>query len=111
VQSAQQFFKKLPEVLKSIGFKQSNADPCLLIINDVKLGIVIIAVYVDDCYAIGEKPALVDMIKSIQNNGLKVKVENNLSDYLSCEVMFNKERTKDTFCVVRRNHTVVLTNN
>jgi hypothetical protein len=62
--------------------------------NDTKLGIVIIAVYVDDCYAIGDEPALVDMIMSNQNNGLKVKVEKDLSDYLSCEVMFNKGRTK-----------------
>ena len=31
VQSARQFFKKLREVLLSIGFTQSQADPCLFL--------------------------------------------------------------------------------
>jgi Reverse transcriptase (RNA-dependent DNA polymerase) len=94
VQSARQFFKKLTEVLKLIGFKQSNSDPCLLMKSDDKLAILIISVYVDDLYAIGDEPALLKMIKLIQNNGLKAKVENDLSDYLSCEVLFGKNLTK-----------------
>jgi hypothetical protein len=56
--------------------------------------VVIIAVYVDDFYAIGHEPALNNMIDKIQQKGLKIKVENELSDYLSCEILFNKERTK-----------------
>lgn len=53
-----------------------------------------IAIYVDDCYAIGHKAALEDMILKIRKSGLKIKVENDLSDYLSCEVAFNASRTK-----------------
>jgi Reverse transcriptase (RNA-dependent DNA polymerase) len=94
VQSARQFFKKLVEVFKTIGFQQSKAEPCLLTRNDTKLGLVIIAVYVDDCYAIGNKAALQDTIKKLQEAGLKVKVEKYLTDYLSCEVIFNKNRTR-----------------
>ena len=94
VQSARQFFKKLVEILKSIGFVQSTVEPCLLVKNDYKLGIAIIAIYVDDCYAIGDEIALNDMITKIQQKGLKIKVENDLSDYLSCEIVFNKSRTK-----------------
>jgi hypothetical protein len=30
----------------------------------------------------------------IQQKGLKIKVENEMSDYLSCEVLFNKDCTK-----------------
>jgi hypothetical protein len=94
VQSARQFFKKLVAILKSIGFTQSTADPCLLMKKDDALGMVIIAVYVDDCYAIGHEPALQETIRLIQLNGLKVKVEDNMTDYLSCEVVFNKECSK-----------------
>ena len=94
VQSARQFFKKLVAVLKSIGFMQSTADPCLMVRNDKDLSLVIIANYVDDCYAIGHEAALLDTIKKIQESGLKVKVENDLHDYLSCEVVFNNDKTK-----------------
>lgn len=94
VQSARQFFKKFVEILKSIGFVQSTAEPCLLVKNDDKLGIAIIAIYVDDCYAIGDEIALNDMITKIQQKGLKIKIENDLSDYLSCEIVSNKLRTK-----------------
>jgi Reverse transcriptase (RNA-dependent DNA polymerase) len=89
VQSAHQIFQKLVEVLKSIGFSQCKADPCLLIkeIND--LGVVIIAVYVDDCYAIGHEPALNDTIQKKHEKGLKIEKENKLSDYFSCEILFN----------------------
>ena len=81
-------------ILKSIGFIQSPVDPCLLIRVDKELGMVIIAIYVDDCYAIGHEKALVNTIEKIRESGLKVKVENDLSDYLSCEVAFNADRTK-----------------
>jgi Reverse transcriptase (RNA-dependent DNA polymerase) len=94
VQSARQFFKKLIEVLKSIGFQQSKTEPCLLMNRDNKLGLVIIAVYVDDCYAIGDKAALLEVIQQMQSKGFKLKVENDLSDYLSCEIIFNKDKTK-----------------
>jgi hypothetical protein len=79
---------------KQLVFIQSTADPCLLIRNDKDLGLVIIAIYVDDCYAIGHESALLDSIKQIQEQGLKVKVENDLHDYLSCEVVFNDDKTK-----------------
>jgi Reverse transcriptase (RNA-dependent DNA polymerase) len=94
VQSTRQFFKKLIEVLKSIGLQQSKAEPCFLMKQDDELGLVIIAVYVVDCYLIGDEAALLEMIQQIQTKGLKVKVENNLSVYLSCEIIFNKDKTK-----------------
>ena len=47
VQSARQFWKKLTGVLKSIGFKGGNIDPCLLFKKTGK-GLVLIGLYVDD---------------------------------------------------------------
>ena len=48
VQSARAFYKKLTEVLRSIGFEGGHADPCLLS-RKGKKGNAHIALYVDDC--------------------------------------------------------------
>jgi hypothetical protein len=47
VQAARAFYKKLTQVLKSIGFARGLADPCLLS-RKGKKGVVHIALYVDD---------------------------------------------------------------
>jgi Reverse transcriptase (RNA-dependent DNA polymerase) len=73
VQSARQLFKKLIQVLTLIGFKQSNAESCFLILNG-KFGKVVIAIHVDDCYTIGSEEALQEVIQLIEQNGLKIKV-------------------------------------
>ena len=70
VQSARQFFKMLVSILKKIGFKQSSSEPCMLVNNDED-GVIIIAIYVDDCYAIGSEKAIQKTIKGIQANGLE----------------------------------------
>ena len=48
VQSARQFYKKMIEALKTCGFSGGQMDPCLWI-KMGPLGIVMIAIYVDDC--------------------------------------------------------------
>ena len=92
VQSGRYFYKKLIEVLKSIGFTQSLADPCLLMKRDVN-GIVYLALWVDDIYAQGHKDAL-DKLEEDLKKHFQIKVETTLKDYLSCEVIFDKEKTK-----------------
>jgi hypothetical protein len=47
VQSASQFYIKLVEALKSCGFKGSEVDPCLWT-KHCSIGMVMIAIYVDD---------------------------------------------------------------
>ena len=47
VQSARQFWKKLTNVLKWIGFTGGDVDPCLLF-KKTKHGLVLIGLYVDD---------------------------------------------------------------
>jgi hypothetical protein len=93
VQSARQFFKKLVKCLKTIGFVGGVADPCLMTKNYEK-GIVMIGLYVDDCYCIGHKGAIEDTIAQIKASGFNVKVEDTLEDYLSCNIVFNKDKTK-----------------
>jgi hypothetical protein len=76
-----------------MGFKQYASDSCLFMrVNE--LGIVIILCYVDDNLCIGNKRALHQMLKEIREEGLNIAVENELTDYLSCEIKFNKEKTK-----------------
>ena len=49
VQSAREFYKKLIEVLKLIGFVGSKSDPCLWIKSDSAIeNILIIGIYVDE---------------------------------------------------------------
>jgi hypothetical protein len=93
VQSARQFFNKLVACLKSIGFKGGYADPCLMT-QKSNLGICYIALYVEKCYCFGHEAAIDDTIKKIIASGFKVKVENSLADYLSCNILFNKDKTK-----------------
>ena len=90
VQAARQFYKRWKEVLNNIGFKESKADPCLF----TKKGPVYLGTYVDDNF-IANKPEVVDeIIKGINDNGLKVTKEDSLGDYLSCNIVFNKEKTR-----------------
>ena len=62
VQSARQFFKKLVTVLKSIGFVQNIADPCLLC-RKTKTGYIAMVVHVDDCFTIGNKQEIENMVQ------------------------------------------------
>jgi hypothetical protein len=53
-------------------------------IRGCNLGMVYLAMYNDDCYCNGNGAAIDDSIKGIVKNGL----------YLSCEIRFNKAKTK-----------------
>ncbi len=98
VQSARMFFKKLIQKLKDIGFQQSQADPCLMTWKS-ELGVVYIAIYVDDCYCVGHKKALDKMEELMKSNTKSVeaftlKVTESTSDYLGCEVVFSQDKKK-----------------
>ena len=98
VQSARQFFKKMTQKLKEIGFKQSAADPCLMMWES-ELGRVFIAIYVDDCYCVGDKEGIDLLCELLQKKtdtveAFSITVEENTSDYLSCEVVFSSDRKR-----------------
>jgi hypothetical protein len=73
---------------------QSKADPCLLFRKDEKLGTMVLAAYVDDNYVIGNDEIIQDTIEKIKKSGFGVTVEDTLTDYLSCKILFNNEKTK-----------------
>jgi hypothetical protein len=52
------------------------------------------ATYVDDCYVVGHESAIEDTIRLIKTTGFNVTVEDNMTDYLSCNILFDKENKK-----------------
>ena len=93
VQSARQFYKKFVATLRKIGFKGGYADPCLLTRKSDK-GVVHLAIYVDDNYCIGDPDAIKEVIELIKKAGFTVKVETDMTDYLSCNILFSKDKKK-----------------
>ena len=93
VQASRQYNKKFASILKKMGFSQSRSDPCLFIRRNDD-GLVIILTYVDDNLCIGNKEALKKMLKEIVTHGLQITIEEELNDYLSCEILLNKDRSK-----------------
>jgi len=93
VQAARQYYKKVVKILKKIGFRGGDVDPCLFSRQNEK-GICLIALYVDDNLMVGHPAAIDQTIRQFKENKLILKIENDLHDYLSCEVEFSKDRKK-----------------
>mgnify|MGYP006197636723 FL=1 len=92
VQAARQWWKKFVSTLKEFDFVPSQADPCLLY-RENKYGKCVIIMYVDDCLLIGSKEAIDVATKEI-SDAFKVKIEDQMEDYLGCEFKLNQEGTK-----------------
>jgi hypothetical protein len=58
------------------------------------LGICFIVLYVDNNLIIGHPEAVDHTIDQLRKNNLMLKIENNLHDYLSCEIVLSDDRTK-----------------
>jgi hypothetical protein len=93
VQAAKAFYKKLCKVLRKIGFTGGYADPCLLS-KKGKKGTVHVALYVDDCYCCGDLPEIECVIEDLKKNGFTLKIEKEMTDYLSCRIEFSSARDK-----------------
>ena len=93
VQASRQWGLKFASIMRKFGFTQSAADPCLFYRRNER-GLVIMCIYIDDGFAIGDKPALEEMVEQMRDEGLEVKVEFSMEDYLSCHVLFDKSGEK-----------------
>ncbi len=49
------------------------------------------AIYVDDNLSVGHPDAIEEIIEQLKKNGFVVNVEDDLRDYLSCEIQFNSD--------------------
>ena len=92
VQSARQYHQKAVTILKKIGFEGGDVDPCLYIKETTKFGRVYIALYVDDNLIVGHPEAINEVIEDLRGAGLVLKVEDDLKDYLSCEIDFSEDK-------------------
>ena len=88
VQASRQHHKKAVKILNKIGFVGGDVDPCLFM-KKLKLGLVFIALYVDDNLIVGHPKAINEAIEGMKQNGLILKVKKKLNDYLSCEIKFS----------------------
>ena len=93
VQAARQYYKKFTKILKKLGFLGGDVDPCLFTRKD-KYGLVFVAIYVDDNLVVGHKKAVDRTITQLREEGLVLKVEDNLHDYLSCDICFPQDRKR-----------------
>ncbi len=91
VQSARQYHKKIVEILRKIGFEGGEVDPCLFM-RKSKKGLVYIALYVDDNLLVGHPAAIEETVQQLKAHGLILKIEDDLADYLSCEIVFSKDK-------------------
>ena len=57
-----------------------------------KSGVVYIAIWVHNSLLIGNNKAINATIDDMKREGLSLKIEGNLDDYLSCEILFDKKR-------------------
>jgi len=94
VQSARCYFNKFRDLLVGkMGFKQCPCDPCLFMRKNEK-GTVVILSCVDDNCTVGDKAAIEQVLEEIKSHGFNITVDQKLTDYLSCEIKFSKDRKK-----------------
>ena len=60
----------------------------------MKEKVIVMIIHVDDCYVIVDIESIEHVVKEIEKEGLKIKVNYDTSDFLSCELMFDKEKKK-----------------
>ena len=65
-------------------------DPCLFWRKSSK-GTCYIALYVNVNILIGDLAAIDEVIELLRSKGFILKVEDKLTDYLSCEIILSKE--------------------
>jgi hypothetical protein len=59
-----------------------------------QLGVCIILIHVDDAFTAGNRKAIDAVVEEIKSNGLNVTVEHKLTDYLSSEIRFSKDKKR-----------------
>ena len=75
-----------------VGFKISEADPCLFC-RENQLGICMIIMNVDDMMVIGHKESILHVQERVEKV-FSIKTETNLADCLGCEFHMSKDKTK-----------------
>ena len=56
------------------------------------MGIVQIALYLDDNFMVGDVEAIVEVLAALKKNGLVLKFMEGQKDILSCDVVFSRDK-------------------
>ena len=91
VEIARQIYIKLIEALKCCDFKETKVDPCFWIKNSSS-GIVLMTIYVDDCWTIGTVEAMNEVIEASKGHRFGLKNENAWADFLSYKIVRENEK-------------------
>jgi len=84
VQAARQWFKRLSDVLITLGYNPCESDPCLMYRIDEEV-LCIILMYVDDNLIVGSRKAIEKATKEIKAI-FSVTVSPIATEYLGCEI-------------------------
>jgi len=93
VQASRQYWKHFVKALRDIGFQGGVADPCMMVRRD-KDGVCFAAIWVDDTLLVGDTRAIKKTIADLKGKGFTLKIENDLDDYLSCEIKIDRGKKK-----------------
>jgi hypothetical protein len=97
VQSARNFYEKLINFLKVIGFHGRKSDPCLWTMWDEKVNdMIIIKIYVENCLIIGKNNGIDCLIDELKKHEFNLKVDKNVNEYLSFCIEESKDEAKLT---------------
>jgi hypothetical protein len=72
-QGGRQWYLKLSEVMKEIGFRKVRSEPCVYIWEDSTGGKVVVQTYVDDCHIIGKTKEGIQHIKAELRKRFKLR--------------------------------------
>ena len=97
VQAARQWWKKFKEIMLSLKFKPSEADPCLFVrtnpTNEVTSFVIL---YVDDGGIIGTQETIDELVSGLSED-FKVKYLGQMEHFVGCHLIENK--AKDTLWI------------
>ena len=81
--------------MEDLGFRQSDAEPCLLILSTITL-----LCYCDDCLLLYKDPAAAVNIltKEMKDTGIILKEESDVAGYL--DVFIDRDADNDTICTI-----------
>jgi hypothetical protein len=97
VQAARQWWKKFKEVMATLSFEPSKADPCLFVRKGAKEEIIsFVILYVDDGGIIGTKEVIMKLIKALSTD-FKVKYLGEMEHFVGCHLITNEK--KDTIWI------------
>jgi hypothetical protein len=86
-----QFYEKLIDVLKVIGFEGIKSDPCLWTMWDSVVNhMLIIGIYVDDCLMVGKESSISNLLEDLKKHEFNLKFENDVVEDLSCHIVESK---------------------